>query len=316
MSCRCGQDSRAPDGQPVDAPEVSPPLARFVWFVLSFPHRLDSVAFWNREWELWPIRFRTKGSAMKKYLASLLLLPALNGLELRAASLDSPVILSDDRDQTNRAYRLVWPTQPGLRYGVQQSFNLSQWTTLPGFPVQASGLAGQYPFTANTNRTFFRVFHVDEQPPLIVARSPENGSFAVRRSARILVRFEDASAIDPALIQLKVGALGTFATNDARLSFSQGTLAWQTGTNAALGAYGETVDVSLVLADVLGNRATNNWSFTLEIEPKVVSNLVVFGSPQAQVAGQQVGSGPTTALASRSGAPVRISSRNLKTNSR
>ena len=42
-----------------------------------------------------------------------------------------------------------------------------------------------------------------------------------------------------------------------------------------------------------------------EIEPKVVANLLVFGSPQAQLAGQQVGSGPTTALASRFGGPER-----------
>src|SRR5206468_10695582 len=32
----------------------------------------------------------------------------------------------------------------------------------------------------------------------------------------------------------------------------------------------------------LGNIGTNAWSFTLEVQAQVVSNLFVFGSPQAQ----------------------------------
>lgn len=60
------------------------------------------------------------------------------------------------------------------------------------------------------------------------------------------------------------------------------------------------------MADTLGYTATNTWNFTLESQPQVVSNLFVFGSPQAQRAGQQVGNIPTAALARRFG-PIPMS---------
>jgi hypothetical protein len=51
-----------------------------------------------------------------------------------------------------------------------------------------------------------------------------------------------------------------------------------------------------VAADKLGNRATNAWSFDLEVQPLVATNLFVFGSVQAQKSGQRIGNIPTAVL--------------------
>lgn len=59
--------------------------------------------------------------------------------------------------------------------------------------------------------------------------------------------------------------------------------------------------VSLTVADTLGNSTTHTFSFTLEIQPKVVSNLYVFGSPAARRAGQRIPATPTAALAKQLG---------------
>src|ERR1035437_5347331 len=109
----------------------------------------------------------------------------------------SPVIFPNGEGTNASAYRLVWPTDPGVRYQPQQSPDLLGWTTLGGYPKLGPGLADQYLFNANSNRQFFRVLQLDEQPPVITARYPDNGGFAVPRQARLTVNLADQSAIDP-----------------------------------------------------------------------------------------------------------------------
>jgi hypothetical protein len=71
----------------------------------------------------------------------------------------SPVIFPNPNGEgTNAsAYRLVWSTDPGVRYQPQQSSDLQGWITLGGYPKLGPGLADQYLFNANSNRQFFRV---------------------------------------------------------------------------------------------------------------------------------------------------------------
>ncbi len=224
-----------------------------------------------------------------------------------AATNHPPVIVPDADGGSSQAYRLVWPTAPGVRYQPQQSPDLRGWATLGGYPKAAPGVADQYLFNAQSNQQFFRVLQLDEQPPAVAARDPEEGRFAVPRRARVAIRLEDQSAIDPASVRLAVGGLGEFTTNSPWLAFTNNTVVFD-AAGAALGAYGERVTLSLAAADILGNRGTNTWSFDLETQPLVVSNLFVFGSAQAQKAGQRIGDIPAAVLAGRPGGAVKMDS--------
>jgi sulfatase modifying factor 1 len=216
----------------------------------------------------------------------------------------TPAIFPDEDPQTPADYRLVWPATPGHRYEIRQSTDLKAWTGAPGFPATADGPAQQLPFTAGNTPLFFQVVPLDEQPPAIANQFPADGGFAVRRTSSLTVELTDTTGVDPASLQLTIGNLAPVTTADPRLTFTNGVLTFAGGDSTPLGTFGATVPATLIAADVLGNRGTNTWSFTLELEPQVVANLFVFGSPQAQASGQRLGDIPTAALARRLG-PVR-----------
>ena len=93
--------------------------------------------------------------------------------------------------------RLIWQTEPGVRYDLWQSTDLFSWTHVPGYPAAAAGLSLQYPFNIGP-RGFFRILPIDEQPPVVAAQFPSVDGFAVGRFADLSVRLEDPSGIDPA----------------------------------------------------------------------------------------------------------------------
>lgn len=214
------------------------------------------------------------------------------------ASTNSPVIFPGD---TAQSLKLVWPATPGLRYTVQQSTNLQSWSTVPGYPAAANGPAQQFVFSTTNQTGFFKVNQLDEQPPAIVTQYPTDGGFAVPRFSNLSVQLWDATGINTNSIQLTVGSLGTFTLPSTQLTFSNNLLTFINGGSIPLGGWGTNVQVTLIVADTLGNTGTNTWSFTLESQPQVVSNIFVFGSPQAQRAGQQIGNIPTRVLAQTSG---------------
>lgn len=212
-----------------------------------------------------------------------------------------PAIFPEEDGQTPEDYRLVWPATPGLRYEVRQSPDLDLWTTLPGYPVVAPGPAMQVPFVAGGEAGFFQVRELDEQPPAIAARYPADGAFAVPRFARIALELSDATGVDPASLSLAVGGMGPFTLASKQLTYTNGVLTFDGGGDTALGGWGSRVAARLIAGDTLGNLGTNDWSFDLEIQPVVVTNLFVFGSPRAQRAGQRIGNIPTAVLANRFG---------------
>jgi len=161
----------------------------------------------------------------------------------------SAVIFPDAEGTNSSAYRLVWPTDPGVRYQPQQSSDLLGWTTLSGYPKLSPGLADQYLFNANSNRQFFRVLQIDEQPPVITARFPDNGGFAVPRRIKLMVNLADQSAIDTASLRITVGNLGDFTTRSPRIAFTNNALVFDSMASD-LGVYGEKINVTLVAADV------------------------------------------------------------------
>src|SRR6266545_645310 len=206
------------------------------------------------------------------------------------------VIFPDEDVLTPENLKLVWPTTPGLRYEVRQSTDLQFWTTAPGFPATATGPAQQMPFLTEGVARFFQVRELDEEPPGIVNQYPQDGGFAVPRFANLTMQLSDATGINTNSIRLTVGALGTFTLANTNLVYTNGLLTWINGGSIPLGGWGSNVQATLVVADTLGYSATNTWSFTLELQPQVVSNLFVFGSPQAQRTGQRIGNIPTAVL--------------------
>src|ERR1051325_4279926 len=218
-----------------------------------------------------------------------------------AAQTNKPTIFPDEDPLTLETLKLVWPTTPGLRYEVRQSTTLQSWFTVLGYPAAANGPAQQLPFRTESAALFFQVRELDEQPPAIVNQYPQDGGFAVPRFGNLAIQLSDATDIDTNSIRLTVSSLGTFTLTNAQLSFSNGSLTFINDGSAPLGGWGSNITATLVAGDTLGNRSTNTWSFTLELQPQVVTNLFVFGSPQAQFVGQRIGNFPTAALANRFG---------------
>lgn len=214
------------------------------------------------------------------------------------AQTNSVLLLPEDDPLTPATLKLVWPATPGLRYEIQQSTNLQSWTIAPGFPAIASGPAQQMPFETNGIARFFRVVELDEQPPGIVSQYPAAGGFAVPRFANLTLQLSDATGINTNTIQFTVGNLGNFTLASPQLTFNGSVLTFLNG-GTPLGGWGSNIQATLIVADTLGYATTNTWSFDLEVQPQVVTNLFVFGSPQAQSSGQLVGSTPTAALAQR-----------------
>jgi formylglycine-generating enzyme required for sulfatase activity len=212
---------------------------------------------------------------------------------------------------SNKTHQVVWETTPGVRYQLEQSANLTNdWMAMPGYPVEAIQYADAYAFNilSNTaNAQFFRVVKYDEQAPYITDRFPDDGDFAIPRFDTISVSLSDASGIDPASVSMSVGDLGIYTVADAELSFTNNALLFDHSGDTALGGYGESVSVTLVAADVNGYAVTNEWTFDLEVAAVVADNVFVFGSPEAQRAGQRIGAIPTRVLAERAaGGPIRM----------
>jgi formylglycine-generating enzyme required for sulfatase activity len=216
--------------------------------------------------------------------------------------------------ETNSAQRqLLWPTDPGIRYELQSSTNLETWTTVDGFPTVADALAKQHLLELqNSEKRFFRVLVLDEQPPVITPQFPVDGAFAVPRFSTISVSLFDTSGVNPASISMEIGDLGTFTVANTQLTYTNNVLTFSMGGDTALGSYGTNILVLLVAADINGHAATNSWEFNLEVAENVETNLFVFGSPVAQRSGQNIGAIPTRILAERiNGGPIRMSGADL-----
>lgn len=223
------------------------------------------------------------------------------------AEVASPLITAQPEEGAAEA-RLIWTTIPGLRYELQESADLKNWTAQAGQPIEAEALAVETNVEFGALGTaYFRVKQLDEQPPEIVQRIPDNESFGVRRFSPITITLGDLSGIDESSISLTLGEHGTFTLASEQLSLDGNSLVLDLGGDTALGGWGTTQYVTLIVSDALGNTLTNTWSFELETDAEVAENIFVFGSPAAQRSGQRL-RGPTAALAARfSGGPVRMS---------
>ncbi len=125
--------------------------------------------------------------------------------------------------------------------------------------------------------------------------------------SEIGVRLSDRSGIDPATLSLGISDRGSFTLEDPELSFEDGVLLFETGGDVPLGAYGASLTATLAVADVTGNATSYEWSFALEEAVVLADNLLIFGSADAQRAGQRIPQTPTRVLAGDPG-PIRANS--------
>lgn len=217
------------------------------------------------------------------------------------SSQSQPLVVFHPEDAKSHSItqRVVWSAEPGVRYELQSSPQLSGWITVPGFPAPATALAQQHTVNlTNANPRHFRVRLVDEQPPVVTDQFPAADAFGVRRFSPVSVVLDDVSGINPASLRFTVGSVGPLALPSSNLTWASNTLTYASA-DVPLGAWGATVTATLVVSDPLGHTTNHTWSFRLEPEPIVASNIFVFGSPSAGRAGQQV-SGPAAFLAARS----------------
>jgi formylglycine-generating enzyme required for sulfatase activity len=224
------------------------------------------------------------------------------------------IVLPDNEPGGNPGERLqvLWSTEPGIRYALQESTDLSGWTTIAGYPTEAAALTQQQMVEVQAGGArFYRVVMLDNQPPAIVRRSPGNGAFGVKRFSPITVTLEDATGLDPASVSLTVGAHGPFALSDPRLTLDGNVLGFDLGGDTALGGFGAAVPVTLVVSDLAGNATTHAWQFELEQAIQLAQNIFVFGSPDANRSGQRL-SGMAATLAARFGGPVRMADPGLQ----
>lgn len=208
------------------------------------------------------------------------------------AHAERPIMTMMTDDEQPGHQRLIWSTDPGIRYELQESSDLSDpdsWTTVAGYPTEAEALAQQALIVLDApDRKFYRVATLDEQPPEIVSRTPVDGAFGVGRFSPISFMLDDVTGVDSSSISFTVAEHGMFTTGSPQLSYEDGVVTFWLGGDDALGGYGDSIEVELIVADGAGNVATNVWSFTLEIEPVLDGDVFVFGSPEAQRAGQKL----------------------------
>ena len=201
---------------------------------------------------------------------------------------------------TGDRVEIDWVTKPGESYTLQQSTNLMQWTTVDGFPQTATNHSKEFAFepAQTIERAYFRVIYMDNDAPVSTDITPPADDFAVALDNPVSITLVDQSELNPASILMSIGT-GTYTLVDSQLSFQDGILSFDP-EGMPLGTYGSTVDVSVTAADIYGNQQTFSWSFELELEDEAATNVFVFGSPEAQRAGQQVDDElPTQALAVR-----------------
>jgi formylglycine-generating enzyme required for sulfatase activity len=227
-------------------------------------------------------------------------------LQLLSAAAEPPQVATQfdfSSETTPGARKFYFATIPGHRYTLQRSTDLQTWTDVAGYPQTATGLSIGHTFSQGV-KEYFRIQPIDDQPPVIEDQFPAVDAFAVRRFSDLHFLLSDATGIDPASISLTIGNGAALTMGAPGLTLVGNTLTYTNGSTA-LGAYGATVPVTLTVADTLGHSLSHTFSFTLEVQPIVVSNLYVFGSPAAQRAGQQIAATPTAALAKISG-PVAM----------
>ena len=207
----------------------------------------------------------------------------------------------------NPDFRFLWRTDPGVRYHLQTSENLSTWTDVPGYPKRATGPVEYHDLTPIPGgKQFIKAILLDEQAPVLVETHPQDGAIGVPCFEDFEIQIQDATGINPASISLKVGGQSAMTlASTPGLTFADGVLRYD-AVDTAHGAAGEVITVVLSVADTEGNATTLSWSLTLQEQAvERVAGIYVFGSAAAQRDGQRL-SARQRAMAQSIIGPVRL----------
>ena len=75
-----------------------------------------------------------------------------------------PAIVPENDAETAATHEVVWSTEAGMDYELQESMNLEAWTVAPGYPAKGSGESLRFGFTAADEGLFFRVMSEKSGP--------------------------------------------------------------------------------------------------------------------------------------------------------
>jgi sulfatase modifying factor 1 len=213
-----------------------------------------------------------------KLLKSVTLLPLLLALPAAAETAVSTAISYDRGNPTNQVL-LTWEAIPTKQYRILTTTALGQpWQTLTNTPLVASKNLVRFPTRADATARFYRVAKLDTEPPAIWRMDPSSNAIAVPRQSQLRIYLNEETGIATNSIALTVGTNPPVTLADPRLSLAGNVLTYTPTTNQFLGANGQTIANKLIIADTLGNRATNTWPFKLEVLP-VLAPAVVIISP-------------------------------------
>lgn len=197
------------------------------------------------------------------------------------AAAETPVttaISYDPGNPTNQVL-LTWEAIPTKQYRILTTTALGQpWQTLTNTPLVASNNLVKFPARADAVARFYRVSKLDTEPPEIWRLDPASNAVAVARQSQLKMYLRDETGVDTNSIALTVGANPPVTLADPRLAFANGLLTYTPATNQFLGTNGQTITNQLIVADTLGNRATNTWPLKLELVPILAGNVVLIGA--------------------------------------
>lgn len=212
-------------------------------------------------------------------------------IDVAGRSVMSPMPTEDSLKIENN--RLEWSTTPGKRYQLYSTPDLGgSWTPETRAPETAMGFGDSHDLDVSRSdkARFFKVMVDDCDAPTISDRFPESNDFAIPRFSDLVVELEDDSPIDTNSISIAVGDMAPVSLSDSRVTFKDNMLYIENGGDIAWGDYGETITVTLAVADQHGNAMDYSWIFHLEKELIAAGDIFVLGSPDAQRAGQQLNS--------------------------
>lgn len=173
-----------------------------------------------------------------------------------------------------------WQTVPPRQYDVHTSTNLQEgnWTPLNQEPIPSVTQVGTWSVNSTNTAAFFRVRGRDQEAPTIVDRYPATNGLGVGKSAQLMVLLTDETGVDTNAFALMVNGVDRLTNGSPGVTITSNTFAYAPGTNR-WADYGGNATITLAYGDILGNVATSQWTFTVELLPVITNELVHIQPP-------------------------------------
>ena len=210
-----------------------------------------------------------------KHVGLLVLLVIGSGGLVRADS-GVPVTISVLPSNGTASVNLEWGADKPV-YNVLTTTNLNgEWSPATNCPLTMTNLIGQYCLPVNDGTRFFRVETLDTEGPLVVDQYPDANSAGVGRFSPLVVVLQDESGIDTNDFWLVINGGATLTNGSPGLTFSANGFRYDPGA-VPWGDFDGTATVSFTCADLRSNHTTVAWSFSLEVQTIIATNLLHFG---------------------------------------